>query len=80
MAWGDLITLYKYLRRGCSQVEDGFFSQVTSDRRRGMSSKLHQRFRLDFRKDFYTEIVVKDMLLREVVEYEGILKTCRCDT
>lgn len=45
-----------------------------------MSSKLHQRFRLDFRKDFYTEIVVKDMLLREVVEYEGILKTCRCDT
>ena len=68
---GDPIAPYSFLRRGSGEGGAELFSLGSRDRRLGNGSKLHQgRFRLDIRKHFFTESVVKhwNRHPREVVD------------
>lgn len=69
---GDLIILYKYLKRGCREDGVRLFPVVSSDRARGKGHKpAYKKFHLNIRKHSFT------MWVMEVVEspYVEIFKS-----
>jgi len=74
---GDLVEIYRSLKRGSRGADADPLSLVTSDRAQGNGMKLRQgKFRLDIRNRFFTERVVGhwNRLLREAVMAPHLLE------
>ena len=69
--WGDLIAAFQHLKGACKKDGEQLFAQSCSDRTRGNGFNLKEgRFRLDVRRKFFTQRVVRyrHRLLREAVD------------
>ena len=57
--WGDLIAAFQYLKGAYIQKGEWLFTRVDSDRTRGNGFRRRQgMFRLDIRREFFTQRVV----------------------
>ncbi|GAB0208032.1 hypothetical protein GRJ2_003268900 [Grus japonensis] len=72
---GDLIAAFQYLKEAYKKDGEGLFMRASRTRTRGNGFKLKEgRFRLDIRKKFFTDRVVRhwNRLPREVVDAHSL--------